>query len=261
MIQMVLKGLRDLDITPLPPLTPGPDERLVDVLACAVCRTDAKMWEQGHRDLVFPRVLGHEMVVRNPAGSRFMVWPGKSCGTCSYCRAGKENLCDDMKITGFHHNGGFAHQAVVPAASLIPIPESLHSHVACFGEPVGCVVNAFEKLPAFPGKRVLVYGGGTMGLIIALYARHLGLDPLILEKDAAKIKKITPILEAEELACAKETHDSLFDMVINACPDYIAFCQAITKVDKGGSSVFSRGSPKMNPWKPTCSTWSTTKRR
>ena len=148
MIRMVLKGIRQLAVEELSEPREGdtPDSCVrVDVLACAVCRTDAKMWEQGHRDLVFPRVLGHEMVVKDRKGKRFIVWPGKSCGHCPYCRAGRENLCDDMKITGFHSDGGFAHQAVLPALSLIHVPDELDIHAACFAEPVGCVINAFEN--------------------------------------------------------------------------------------------------------------------
>ncbi|PIE61388.1 MAG: nicotinate-nucleotide--dimethylbenzimidazole phosphoribosyltransferase [Desulfobacterales bacterium] len=244
MIQMVLNGLGDMELRPLPAMAPGPGEVLVDVLACAICRTDAKMWEQGHRDLVFPRVLGHEMIVRDQQGNRFIVWPGANCGTCNYCRSGKENLCDDMKITGFHHDGGFAHRAVLPKASLIPVPDTLNPHVACFAEPVGCVVNAFEKLAITPGRRILIFGGGTMGLITAIYAKSLGLAPFILEKNAAKIKRISPILETEALACGNDTHDSLFDIVINACPDYIALCQAVSKVNKGGQISFFSGISK-----------------
>lgn len=89
----------------------------VTVLRCAICRTDAKMWDQGHRDLVFPRVLGHEMVVADAHGQRYIVWPGKSCRTCGFCKTGRENLCEEMKITGFHHDGGFAGQALLPADS------------------------------------------------------------------------------------------------------------------------------------------------
>ena len=244
MIQMVLKGLRDLEIQPLPQLKPGGDRVLVDVLACAICRTDAKMWDQGHRDLVFPRVLGHEMVVADPQGRRFAVWPGKSCGTCPYCRAGRQNLCDEMQITGFHTNGGFAHQTLLPRSSLIPIPEDLDLYAACFAEPVGCVINAFEHLPPGPGRRILIYGAGTMGLITALYAKHLDLVPLILEKHPDKISNIAPILEALNLDCVQETRDSLFDLVITACPDYTALCQAITKVDKGGHISFFSGITK-----------------
>lgn len=246
MIQMKLTGLRQLEVLEQPELSPPSDKKMVrvDVLACAICRTDAKMWEQGHRDLVFPRVLGHEMIVRDHEGKRYIVWPGSSCGACPYCLSGKENLCDEMKISGFHNDGGFAHQALVPAESLIPVPEDMDRHVACFAEPVGCVINAFDKLPLNPGKKLLIYGGGTMGLITAIYARHLGLVPLILEKDEAKIQKIAPVLAAENLECLKETNQSLFDLVITTCPDYIAFCQAITKVDKGGHISFFSGISK-----------------
>ena len=204
---MVLTGLEQLEIRPLPPLVPGPDEVLVHVLACAICRTDAKMWEQGHRDLIFPRVLGHEMVVRDDLGNRYIVWPGKSCGTCRYCRAGRENLCDEMKITGFHHDGGFAHRAVLPLASLVPVPLELDLYAACFAEPVGCVVNAFEKLPATPGKKILIYGGGTMGLDHGHLCQTPGPSSLLSWKRMRpRLKKYSPILKAEGLDCARETH-------------------------------------------------------
>jgi len=245
-MKMVLTGLGRLEIQA--------DDRdmkvfdnsrvLTDVLCCAICRTDAKMWEQGHRDLVFPRVLGHEMVVRDETGARFMVWPGKSCGVCAFCRTSRENLCEEMKITGFHTDGGFASKALLPRESLIPLPDSLSIHAACFAEPVGCVINAFEKLPAKTGDRVLIYGGGTMGLITGLYALHLGLIPLVIEKNEAKIRRITPFLSASGIACAKETHESEFDLIINACADYKAFCQGIAKIGKGGHLAFFSGISK-----------------
>ena len=96
--------------------------------------------------LVFPRVPGHEMVVRTPSGARYVVWPGSSCGECPYCRDGRENLCEEMKITGFHNDGGFASSALVPEKSLIPLPDGISDHLGCFAEPVGCVVNAFSRL-------------------------------------------------------------------------------------------------------------------
>ena len=172
MMKMVLNGLRNLEVRDMTPLVPDPsgDDVPARVLACAVCRTDAKMWEQGHRDLVFPRVLGHEMTVADDSGKKFVVWPGTCCGSCRYCRSGRENLCEHMKIMGFHLDGGFAHQVRVPRSALIPIPDDMDPGLACFAEPVGCVINAFEKIRTRPGARVLIFGGGTMGLITALYA-------------------------------------------------------------------------------------------
>ncbi|MBC8438348.1 MAG: nicotinate-nucleotide--dimethylbenzimidazole phosphoribosyltransferase [Deltaproteobacteria bacterium] len=214
------------------------------VLCCAICRTDAKMWEQGHRDLIFPRVLGHEMVVRDQTRQRYIVWPGKSCGKCKFCQNSRENLCEDMKITGFHTDGGFASQVILPEESLIPIPDDLNCHVACFAEPIGCVINAFEKLTFKKNDRILIIGSGTMGLITALYARHLGLIPLIIEKNETKINHVAPFLAATGIPCTKDTHESEFDLVINACADFIAFCQGIAKVGKGGQISFFSGISK-----------------
>jgi len=248
MIKMVLTGLERLEIMPLNPVAPdiSKDQVLTNVLCCAICRTDAKMWEQGHRDLIFPRVLGHEMVVQNPGQDQnpYIVWPGKSCGQCKYCSRGQENLCENMEITGFHNDGGFAHQVILPKESLIPIPKDMDIHVACFAEPVGCVINAFEKLSFKKKDRVLIYGAGTMGLITALYVKHLGLSPLIIEKYENKIHQVKSFLEYTAIPCVKETMENGFDIVINACPDYIALCKAVAKVDKGGSVSFFSGITK-----------------
>ncbi|SDT87848.1 nicotinate-nucleotide--dimethylbenzimidazole phosphoribosyltransferase [Desulfobacula phenolica] len=245
-MKMVLTGLGKLEIDPAEQQTVTPEKGYARtrVLCCAICRTDAKMWEQGHRDLVLPRVLGHEIVVTDQTGQRFVVWPGKSCGTCAFCQTGRENLCQEMKITGFHTDGGFADHAVLPKDSLIPIPDDLASHAACFAEPVGCVINAFEKLSVRQNDRILIYGSGTMGLITALYARHLGLVPQVLEKNETKIHHIAPFVAATGIACNKDTHESEFELVINTCGDFIAFCQGIAKVGKAGQICFFSGISK-----------------
>jgi nicotinate-nucleotide--dimethylbenzimidazole phosphoribosyltransferase len=254
MLRMVLTGLEHLEIKPLSPMAPDDSKGqvLARVLSCAICRTDAKMWEQGHRDLIFPRVLGHEMVVRiqypdqevDQDQQAYIVWPGKSCGQCKYCKSHRENLCEKMEITGFHTDGGFAHQVILPQKSLIPLPKGLDIHVACFAEPIGCVINAFEKLTFKRGDRVLIYGAGTMGLVTALYAKSLGLVPLIIEKHENKIRRTSAFLKYTAIPCVKETLENEFDIVINACPDPIALCQAITKVDKGGAISFFSGITK-----------------
>lgn len=246
-MRITLKGLRDIEIDTADDLSAAlPDDGFaaVDVLCCAICRTDAKMWEQGHRDLVLPRVLGHEMVVKASDGKRYAVWPGKSCGSCIYCQSGRENLCEEMKITGFHTDGGFSDRAVLPVKSLIPIPDDLDNHTACFAEPVACVVNAFEKLHVKSLQRVLILGAGTMGLVTALWAKNHGIEPVLIEKSQEKIRRIEPFTGRLGISCVKETRDSEFDIVINACADYIAFCQGITKVKKGGQISFFSGISK-----------------
>jgi D-arabinose 1-dehydrogenase-like Zn-dependent alcohol dehydrogenase len=74
-------GLLSLEETPL--LHIRNDEALIKISHCAIRRTDAKAWQNGQRDLVLPRILGHEICRKHElTGERYVVWPGKSCGTC-----------------------------------------------------------------------------------------------------------------------------------------------------------------------------------
>ena len=262
MKQLTLTGLEQLELRHGEAIQEIPDGySSMTVHYCAICRTDAKMWQQGHRDLVFPRVLGHEMVVSDAGGTLYLVWPGKSCGHCIYCLHGRENLCEEMKITGFHHDGGFAESVVLPTASLIPLsmpsnpkdfPDPVNPlgaileapHIGCFAEPTGCVFNALGKLALKPDQRVIIYGGGTVGLIAALACKDLGAIPFVIEKQAQKIEKTAPFLAAAGILCVKDTVESEFDAVINACADPIAFDLGIAKAAKGGKISFFSGLSK-----------------
>ncbi len=243
-MKIVLTGLKRLEIKESAKPRPAAGFRLLRVNYCAVCRTDAKMWNEGHRDLVFPRVPGHELVGRDESGKRFAVWPGTACGVCRYCTSGRENLCEKMEIMGFHNDGGFADYLSAPEKSLVPVPDAVSSHMACFAEPVGCALNALEKLHLKKRERIIIYGGGTLGLIIALICRQMGAVPMIIEKNEEKILKAENFLSMTDIKCVKETTDSEFDAAINACPDYIAFCLSIVKLGKAGRFSFFSGLAK-----------------
>ncbi len=211
---------------------------------CGVCRTDAKMWHEGHRDLVLPRVLGHEIMAEDETGRRYAVWPGNACGDCRYCASGRENLCESMQIIGFHLDGGFSDYLLAPATSLIPVSPDIASHLVCFAEPVGCVLNALDKLSLKPTDRLLIFGGGTMGLIAALAAKAMGTSPLVIEKNAQKIARAAAFLKATEITCLRETLHGGFDAAINACADCLAFGQGLAKLAKNGRLAFFSGLTK-----------------
>jgi nicotinate-nucleotide--dimethylbenzimidazole phosphoribosyltransferase len=245
-MQLLLTGLKKIEYRQDHPELPVPNSGLIPlkVRYCAICRTDAKMWSEGHRDLVLPRVPGHEVVVEDETGQRYTVWPGRNCGKCIYCLRGRENLCDEMKIMGFHHDGGFSDTLAAPPETLIPVPDNLASPVASFTEPVGCVFNALEHLHLHGDERAIIYGGGTMGLIAALVLKQRGVVPLIVEKDARKIAKSGELLSAAGIECGKDTTDSEFDIAINACPAPTAFSLCLTKLAKGGRLAFFSGLTK-----------------
>jgi D-arabinose 1-dehydrogenase-like Zn-dependent alcohol dehydrogenase len=78
---LLLETFGRLEFAEIPPPKPTQDEMLLKVSHCGVCRTDAKIWHEGHRDLILPRVLRHEIFgSEKESGSRFVAWPGRSCG-------------------------------------------------------------------------------------------------------------------------------------------------------------------------------------
>lgn len=124
-----------LQMIELPVPRPGPDELLIKVLSCGVCRTDLHVAEGDlsvHRQHVVP---GHEIVgevvsagsaVRDPGvGSRVGVaWLRRTCGKCRYCLAGRENLCPDSEYTGWDADGGYAEYVCAPAEFCYPLPDT-----------------------------------------------------------------------------------------------------------------------------------------
>lgn len=252
MKRLLLTSLKHLTLeqTSLPQETPG--KKVLQVLGCAICRTDAKMWSQGQRDLALPRVLGHEMVVQGCSNSpdqstdqqRFAVWPGQSCGQCRFCNQGQENLCQQMKILGFHQHGGFAEYVLVPERSLIPLPDDLEIEVACLAEPAGCAWHGINKLGLKPKEEVIIFGGGTLGLLCGLWCKELGTRPLIVEKDILKIEKARPFLNQTGIQCVQKTKRGNFTAGINACPDPAAFAHHLLKGDKASRFCFFSGLDK-----------------
>ncbi len=223
----------------------GDDRVVLDVVCCAICRTDAKMWRQGHRDLLLPRVLGHEIAAIDPATGRlYTVWPGQVCGTCRYCLGGRENLCEEMRIIGFHADGGFARTVSVPRQSLIPVAAGLDPKIVTFAEPVACVFNGLSHLQPVSGRRVIIYGGGVVGMIAALAFRELGLLVTVIEKNVEKIARLENFCDKNQISMEKDTTDADFDLAINCCAGHIAFSLCISKLRKGGQLAYFSGLDK-----------------
>lgn len=226
-------GVLNLIQAPLPEA--GPGEVLLNVSYCALCRTDAKMFQQGQRDLVLPRILGHEIYgYEEKSGKNYVVWPGKACGACSQCRRGSENLCPNMHILGFHEDGGLAEAVVVPQTGLIPVPEDLPGHLACLAEPLACGMNALEQARVSGKEKILIYGGGPVGLMLALAAQTRGAEPFVLEKNPSKFERSASFRQQTGIKGGLECLLSEFDVIINAAPSSETFAHGIPKLISGG---------------------------
>lgn len=221
--------------------------KLLRVLYCGICRTDAKMWSSGHRDLELPRVLGHEIAaIDDKTGTQYTVWPGQICHKCWYCRNGRENLCEDIQIIGFHKDGGFAQYIQIPEYTLLAAPPLNDSYLLCFTEPLGCILHGLRHAGNLAGKKIIIYGGGLIGLLTGYICQLYHAEVSIVEKSAEKIKKASAAIALTALSVERYNYDSDFDIALNCCDSPQAFSNAILKLKKGGKFIFFSGLLKNN---------------
>ena len=133
---MVLDAWRQpLQSTTVAVPTPGPDQVLIQVSACAVCRTDLHVMDGELTEPKLPLILGHEIVgrvtalgtnvIRFAIGDRVGVpWLGWTCGECLFCRTGRENLCAEARFTGYQIDGGYAEYTVADQRFCFAIPDA-----------------------------------------------------------------------------------------------------------------------------------------
>lgn len=163
---------------------PGSDEILIEVHACAVCRTDLHVVDGELPDPKLPLIPGHEIVgtVIETGGAvdRFRVgdrvgvpWLGWTCGQCTYCRSGRENLCDRARFTGYQRDGGYAERAVADQRYAFAIPETYADEAAA---PLLCAGLIGHRALRMAGDapRLGLYGFGAAAHIIAQVARFEG---------------------------------------------------------------------------------------
>ena len=177
--------------------SPGPDEVLVRVIACGVCRTDLHIVE-GDLPLVrSPVVPGHQVVGRVEAmgsqarrfraGDRVgIAWLRRTCGTCEACRRGRENLCERSEFTGYHADGGFADYAVVPESFAYTLPPVFGDAEAA---PLLCAgiigYRALKRSDVPPGGRLGIYGFGASAHVTLQVARARGCEVFVCTREAS----------------------------------------------------------------------------
>ncbi|WP_437601354.1 zinc-dependent alcohol dehydrogenase family protein [Sorangium sp. So ce590] len=185
---LVLKATKSpLVLEDRPAPRPGPGEVLLRVRACAVCRTDLHVVDGELPEARLPLVPGHQIVgevieevpapgeaPRFTPGARVGVpWLGWTCGACAYCRAGRENLCDRARFTGYQIDGGYAELAVADARFCFPVPAGLQDLAAA---PLLCagLIGYRTLRMAGDAERIGIYGFGAAAHLVAQVARFEG---------------------------------------------------------------------------------------
>jgi 2-desacetyl-2-hydroxyethyl bacteriochlorophyllide A dehydrogenase len=224
-------------------------EVVLQVRAVGICGSDMHAYH-GHDPRRKPGlVLGHEFagtVLESaspawPVGQRVTGNPLITCGHCDWCVQGRDNLCAHRTMVGMTRPGAFAERMSIPGACLIALPDTLDAVAAALTEPAATALHAVDvatramRRPLAEG-RVLVLGGGAIGMLTALLLRHRGVDRL-------EVAETNPLRRAsleQHARCAtydpreRGADENAFELVIDAVGSAATRNAALAAVKPGG---------------------------
>lgn len=250
----VLTGPRTFTVQDVPAPVAAPGEVVVDVERVGVCGTDVEFFTGEMAYLhdgqaTYPMRLGHEWSgrVASVGADVDPVWVGRrvmgdtmlGCGTCRRCRRGRQHVCADREEVGIRRGraGALAEQVAVPASSLHALPDALDPPLGALVEPAANALRAAQGAAVGPGDRLLVLGPGTIGLLVAMFARASGADVHLLGLTDTSLG-FARALGFENAWYEPDLPDLPFDAVVDAThgPAMPAF--ALDRVEPGGRVVY-----------------------
>jgi 2-desacetyl-2-hydroxyethyl bacteriochlorophyllide A dehydrogenase len=227
--------------------TPGPREALIQVEACGICGTDMHILKGELPSTHYPIIPGHEFcgevvavgreVEHIRVGDFVAVDPNLPCRECHSCQAGRENLCENYAAIGVTRAGACAELVAAPAANAFILPADLPRAWGTLVEPLSCAVHGFDRLGAKLADRYLIYGAGTMGLLMAQLARRAGAATV----DVVDIKEsrlpVAERLGADRTATSADDLDRPhgWEIVIDATGVVVAIEDGLRRVRRGGT--------------------------
>ena len=232
----------------VPDPQPATGQLLIRVRACGICRTDLHVADGELPEPKVPLVLGHEIVGevvsvgagadRFARGDRVGVpWLGWTCGECRYCRAGRENLCDRARFTGYQIDGGYAEYAVADARFCFPLPASYGDADAA---PLLCagLIGHRALRAAGDAERLGIYGFGASAHIVAQVARHEGRQVFAFTRPGdVEGQTFARELGAEWAGASNDPTPEPLDAAIIFAPVGALVPVALRAVAKGGTVV------------------------
>ncbi len=226
----------------------GPDDILVAVNACGVCRTDLHVKDGDLQQPKLPLILGHEIVgivvekgdrvERLTLGQRVGVpWLGRTCGHCDYCMSGSENLCDAAEFTGYTLDGGYADFAIADQRYCFSLPDQYSNVEAA---PLLCagLIGYRALVAARDAKRIGIYGFGAAAHIITQVARWQGREVFAFTKPGdVNGQCFARKLGASWAGGSNETPPQIIDASILFAPVGSLIPQALKYTAKGGTVI------------------------
>lgn len=248
---VILRGPRDLRVEEVsePRLEDG--EVLIEPHVVGICGSDIQRY-RGHQKISYPLILGHECcghIVRLgkgvsgfETGQRVVIQPNFGCGSCYWCRMGRENLCPSRVSLAANVDGCFAGYVKAPARYVWPIPEDMTDEQGALVEPLAVTVRAVGRIGEPLGRRVMILGAGPIGLLVLHVAKRAGatvwLVDLIEERLAlGRELGADGVIDASRDDPRQSADGQGIDVVVEAAGTAKTFEQAIEIVRPGGRIV------------------------
>jgi 2-desacetyl-2-hydroxyethyl bacteriochlorophyllide A dehydrogenase len=247
-MRRVVVTVGGVDVVEAPTPAPGPGEVLVRTVLAGVCGSDTHALHGRHPFITLPYAAGHEVsgvVVAGPvpAGARVTVVPYLPCWMCKQCRAGRPNVCENLRFFGCAHDqGGMAEYFTIDQRRLYMIPDELDWRTAALIEPLATPVHAIRLAGGVHDRAVAILGAGTIGLLLLRVAKAHGARRVVMtsrsEANRARAEAfgadaaVPPSAERVRAALG-ESADVVFDCVAGQS----TITEAIAVANKAGTVI------------------------
>lgn len=187
---ILYRGKEEIQYTDIPLPIIGTGEAVVKIAFAGICGSDMFIYTGTHPRAKAPLIMGHEFsgeIAQLPAGyngafavgDKVTINPLLSCLSCTPCQTGNTHVCKTLGLTGIDTDGGFTEYAKVPIDQLVKLPGNMNMEHGAIVEPVAVAVHAIRRSALKIGDKVLVIGGGPIGVLVALAAKHAGAENII----------------------------------------------------------------------------------
>lgn len=261
----VLYSAKDIKVEEFQKPELSPSMVMLKISRVGICGSDLHYYEHGYCGIFVPSrpfILGHELtavvvdkhetVGDFPSiGDRVTVNPARACGHCDYCKAGRSNLCKKTIMLGSGSttpptNGAMGEFVIVRADQCHVLPADMEDGIGAMMEPLAVALQAVKQAGVVSGKRVLITGGGTIGLLTALTAKAFGAVPVVVSDIVTERREfalscgvdavINPA-DKDVVAQVNEITGEGFDVIFEASGARQALRQAFDLVRSGGTIV------------------------
>ncbi len=231
----------------VPDPIPGHKDVVITVAAVGICGTDTHVLDGEFEGTIFPLVPGHEAtgtvlsvgsdVTHVSPGDHVAINPSTTCGECEFCLGGKTNLCRKWNGLGVvASDGASAEQIVAPSANVFKLKPETDLYEAALIEPLACAIRGYDLLPRKMGEHYLVYGAGTMGLLMAQLAPRAGAASVtIVDLNENRRQAARDVGVENVLAAANDAERESWDVVIDCTGVIKAIEDGLPRVKAGGT--------------------------